>query len=195
MEGGRETMESFGVQFRINDDRRFDELRAVYGEVKRDKDAGKFRDPQAWVALVPDIAKGNFEWPTADERARWLDVRESAPIAVSRADQQLGARWDFYRVFESFEEGDYAVLGCERVGEKMGELRINPYGYPYGGVGPLIALAEAFGFEILGVNECGRFESRSELLDEARDNLTRQWSKDLGWLSWIRKRLRRDHGR
>jgi hypothetical protein len=84
---------------------------------------------------------------------------------VSNPDQQLGARWDFYRVFESFEEGDYVVLGCERVGGATGELRINPcFGYPYGGVGPLIALSEGFGFEVLGVNECGRFESRGELL-------------------------------
>lgn len=43
-------------------------------------------------------------------------------------------------------------------------MRLNPYGYPHGGVGPLIALAEAFGFTVLGVNECGKYESRSELL-------------------------------
>lgn len=36
----------------------------------------------------------------------------------------------------------------------------NPQWYPYGKVGPFIALAEAFGFAVLGVNECGRFESR-----------------------------------
>jgi len=43
-------------------------------------------------------------------------------------------------------------------------LRINTFSYPYGGVGALIALAEAFGFEVLGVNECGRFEGHAELL-------------------------------
>ena len=161
-------MEAFGVQFRINDDRRFGELCSLYAEVKRDKDAGAFRDPQAWLALVPDVAKNCFEWPTADERARWLGVRDSTPIAIPNPDQQLGARWDFYRVFEAFEEGDYAVLGCERTAEMVGELQIDPYGYPYGGVGPLIALAEAFGFEVLGVNECGRCERRAELLGGRR---------------------------
>jgi hypothetical protein len=157
-------MDAFGVQFRINDDRRFGELCSLYAEVKRDKDAGTFRDPREWVALVPDAIKSRFGWPTADERARWLSVRDSTPIAISNPDQQFGARWDFYRVFESFENGDYAVLGCQRTAETVGELQIDPYGYPYGGVGPLIALAEAFGFEVLGVNECGRFESRAELL-------------------------------
>jgi hypothetical protein len=158
-------MDAFGVQFLINDERRFGELSALYAEIRRDKDARRFRDPVEWAALVPDAVKAGFDWPTPEERARWLGVRNSTPIAVPDPNQQLGERWDFYRVFESFEDGDYAVLGCERVSGSVGELRIDPYGYPYGGVGPLIALAEAFGFEVLGVNECGRFESRAELLD------------------------------
>lgn len=160
-------MEAFGVQFRINDSQRFSELCSVYAQIKHDKDIGTFRNPAGWVVLMPDAIKANFEWPTAEERNRWVSVRSSTVIVVSDPNQQLGARWDFYRVFESFEEGDYVVLGCERCSDSIGELRIDPcFGYPYGGVGPLIALAEAFGFEVLGVNECGRFESRAEMLSE-----------------------------
>jgi len=51
-------------------------------------------------------------------------------------------------------------------GDGVAEMHINPQAYPYGGVGPLIALAEAFGFTVLGVNECGQYESRGELLHE-----------------------------
>src|SRR5687768_5177863 len=75
-------MDAFGVQFRINDDRRFGELCSLYAKVKRDKDAGAFRDPQEWVGLVPDVVKGSFEWPTADERARWLSVRDVGGAAL-----------------------------------------------------------------------------------------------------------------
>ena len=39
------------------------------------------------------------------------------------------------------------------------ELRIDPHAYPYGGVGPLIALAEAFGFTVLDVNEYGKYRA------------------------------------
>src|SRR5262249_36864085 len=140
------------------------ELAALYAEIKRDKDSGSFRDPSEWLALVPDAVKAQFDWPTPDERSRWLNVRASTPIAVPNPNQQLGARWDFYSVFESIEDCEYAVLGCERVADSAGELRIDTFSYPYGGVGALIALAEAFGFDVLGVNECGRFESRDELL-------------------------------
>jgi len=157
-------MKDFGVQFRINDNLRFEQLAALWAEIKREKDADTARDPSEWVALVPDPVKAHFEWPTSEERSRWLSVRPFTPNAIPNPNQQLGARWDFYRVFESIEEGEYGLLGCDRVSDTVGELRIDTYSYPYGGVGPLIALAEAFGFVILGVNECGRFESREELL-------------------------------
>src|SRR3712207_9233586 len=42
-------MEAFGVRFTVNDPQRFETLRALFAEVKRDKDAGQFRDPEEWV--------------------------------------------------------------------------------------------------------------------------------------------------
>jgi hypothetical protein len=160
-------MEAFGVRFAVNDLQRFEALRALYAEVKRDKDADQFRDPSEWVRLVPDEVKGHFSWPTAEERAHWLGIRGSVVIAIPDPSQQLGAEWDFYRVFEAIEESEYDVLGCELVAPDVGELRINPHAYPYGGVGPLIALAEGHGFTVLGVNECGEYESRERLLGGA----------------------------
>jgi hypothetical protein len=159
-------MDAFGVRFAVNNPQRFETLRSLYAEIKRDKDARQFRDPAEWVRLVPDEIKGKFSWPTPEEREHWLAVRESTPIAIPAPSQQLGAGWDFYRVFEAIEESEYDVLGCEMAGEGIAEMRIDPHAYPYGGVGPLIALAEAFGFTVLGVNGYGKYESRGELLGE-----------------------------
>jgi hypothetical protein len=50
------------------------------------------------------------------------------------------------------------------IDESHAEMQIDPSSYPYGGVGPFIALAEAFGFTVIGVNECGRYEPRDELI-------------------------------
>jgi hypothetical protein len=157
-------MEAFGVQFGVDSLQRFEALRLLYAEVRRDKDAGVFRDPAEWVRLVPDEVKARFSWPTPDERARWLGIRGSAVIAIPDPSQQLGTKWDFYRVFEAIEESEYDVLDCVLAEPGVGELRINPRAYPYGGVGPLIALAEGYGFTVLGVNECGEYESREQLL-------------------------------
>ena len=70
-------MEAFGVRFAVDDPQRFEALHALYAEIKRDKDAGQFRDPAEWVRLVPDEVKGRFSWPTNEERRRWLVVRDS----------------------------------------------------------------------------------------------------------------------
>lgn len=162
-------MESFGIQFRINNQRRFDELASLWAQIKHDKDTGTFRSPSDWAKLIPDAVKANFRWPTAQARSHWKTIRHSSITAVASPQHQLSQQWDFDRIFESIEESCYEVLGCERVLDSVGELQINPNdGYPYGGVGPLIALAEGFGFEVLGVNECGRFETRAELLNSQK---------------------------
>jgi hypothetical protein len=157
-------MEAFGVRFSVNDLTRFEALRSLYAEVKRDQDSGRFRDPGEWVRLVPDEVKTRFSWPTAEEREHWLGIRNSVVVVVADPSRQLGAEWDFYRMFEAIEESEYDVLDCALVDSGVGELRINPHAYPYGGVGPLIALAEAFGFTVLGVNEYGKYQPRHELL-------------------------------
>jgi hypothetical protein len=48
-------------------------------------------------------------------------VRAATPIRIDPPSEQLGGRWNFYRIFESFD---------------------------------------------LGVNECGRYESRAELVGQ-----------------------------
>lgn len=132
--------------------------------MKKDKDGGAFRDPQEWAGLVPDEAKAHFSWPTPQEREEWLRRRYSTPVFVPDPSEQIGAEWDFFRVFEAVEEGEYALVGCEMTDGTTAEMHIDPWSYPYGGLGPFIALAEAFGFRVVGLNEYGEYQSREELL-------------------------------
>jgi hypothetical protein len=159
-------MEAFGVRFAVNDAQRFQTLRHIFLEAKKDSDAGAFRDAKAWAALVPDEIKPRFSWPTDQERDEWAAVRGSTIIAVPEPEDQLGGVWVFDRVFEAIEESEYSLVSCEMVGDGIAEMRIDPHASPYGGVGPFIALAEAFGFRVLGVNEYGEYQSREDLLGE-----------------------------
>src|SRR5262249_33311042 len=119
---------------------------------------------EKWVRLVPQDARERFTWPTPQEREDWLRRKGSAVILVGQPKDQLGVKWDFYRVFESIADGEYDLLGCERVSPTGGEIRIDPHAYPYGGLGPFIALVEAYGFSVVGVNESGRYQPREELV-------------------------------
>lgn len=154
-------VQHFGIRFATNNSARLATLQALVEELKKDKNAGLFRDPEAWKILVPDETKSNFEWPSAEERKAYLG--RMPPVIIEQPSTQLGARWDLYRVFESVAEGDYELLGLEIIDDATAEIRINPMGYPYGGLGPFIALAEAYGFQVIGVNEYGKYESREEL--------------------------------
>jgi|GEM_PF-2955394 len=159
-------MEAFGIRFAVNDTQRFESLRRIFVEVKQDMDAGVFREMQEWEKFVPEDIKPRFRWITEKERTEWAAVRNSTVIAVPEPADQLGGVWVFDRVFEAMEESEYTLLSCEMVEEGIAEMRIDPHAYPYGGVGPFIALAEAFGFRVLGVNEYGKYQSREELLSE-----------------------------
>ena len=157
-------MEDFGVRFRIDDASRFEQLRKLFEEIKKEKDSETSRADEEWLPLVPSSVRENFYWPTSIERQGWLKVRDSTPIAIAAPEDQLGSKWDFLRVIESFEDGEYGLLACEPTTEKgVGETRIDPWAYPYGGLGPLIALIEAFNFSVIGVNEYGRYLSRDDL--------------------------------
>lgn len=156
-------MNAFGIRFRVSDQNRFESLRQLFYKLKADKENDSF-DPQEWPALVPEEVKPNFDWPTDEDRQKWLSVRNSTVICYGDPADDLSTRWDFFRVFESIEEGEYSLISCELIEERVAEIHIDPEAYPYGGVDPMIALAEAFGFFLLGVNEYGKYQTREQLL-------------------------------
>jgi hypothetical protein len=162
-------MEAFGICFSVGDHDRFARLATLFEHLKSGKAAGIAGHPEGWKTLVPDDVKSNFGAP--DEEARMMRIANRPPIIIGEPSDQIGATWDFYRVFESIEDGDYELLTCEMVAPNMAEIRINPFGYPYGGLGPFIALAEAFGFRILGVNEYGKYQSREEIIGDDSESV------------------------
>lgn len=154
-------MEAFGIRFKVLDQKRFASLAMLFNELKKCKSAGISLEPETLKTLVPEDIKSHFSGP--DEEARLTRLSDKPVVIISEPSGQLGATWDFYRVFESVEEGDYDLLECVMIDSEVAEIHIYPFGYPYGGVGPFIALAEAFGFRVLGVNEYGKYQSREEL--------------------------------
>lgn len=159
-------MEEFGIRFRVTEASRFQQFCSLFNEIKQDKDAEDFRDLNMWFNLVPDDVKSAFNLLTSKDRSEWQNLRIGTIVKIASPAEQIGETWVFDRVFESIEEGDYSLLSCQMVEADIAEIHIDPYGYPYGGVGALIALAEAFGFFVLGVNECGEYESREQLCKE-----------------------------
>lgn len=157
-------MEQFGIRFEYGNAAHLEALRLLYNALKHDKEAEIHRDFSYWFFAIPIELRSNFDWPDEQTLADLKLQRESCPICIPEPAEQLSTRWDFYSLVDSIHSGDYSVLGLEARSDSMAELRIDPHGYPYGGVGPLMALTEGFGFTILGVNEYGKYLTREELL-------------------------------
>lgn len=157
-------MEKFGVRFTFDNAEHLEALGRLYGEIKQDKDSGSFRTFSSWAPLVPTQLRDNFDWPDEDALNELAQRRASSPVVISEPEDHLIGRWDFYSVVDSINTAEYTVLGLEQAGENIAELQINPDCYPYGGIGALMALVQGFGFDIIGVNEYGKYHTRDELL-------------------------------
>lgn len=112
--------------------------------------------------LIPVTIRSNFIWPSAEEIQRHK-VDQTRPLAISRPGMFFGKQWSLVRVLDLIDSCEYTLDRCEMVADGTAELHIETRSYPYGGLNALIALVEGFGFYVVGVNECGRYESRDEL--------------------------------
>lgn len=156
------TMDEFGIRFGSGTEENFNTLRSLFLEIKNDKDNETERDESDWINFVPDSLKNNFDWPDELKRAEWLDFIKDKAIAIPDVSSQLSAKWDFYSIIDAFHSGEYDLMDCVKVNDSY-EMHIYPFSYPYGGIGPLIALAEGFCFEIIGINEYGKYLKRDEI--------------------------------
>lgn len=155
-------MEEFGIRFKSSNEAHFSALRRLFLAIKKDKDDGTSRSEKDWIAFVPKELRANFIWPNEAERAEWLYFSRDKPVSIPDETSLITEQWNFYCIVDAFHNGDYDLLRCEKVNDSY-EMHIYPFGYPYGGIGPLIALAEGFGFKIEGVNVYGKYLDRSEL--------------------------------
>ncbi len=155
------------VRFLADDEVRFTALQRTFDAVKSIKnldyadyvadDSPRDHDIDELKAMMPPEFVGSFDWPVsgAVDDHRLDPIR---PVAISPPGTYLGERWSFVRILERIDMSEYSLVSCERTAPGTAELRVEAHSYPYGGLNSLIALVEGFGFKVIGVNECGRYE-------------------------------------
>ena len=80
------------------------------------------------------------------------DLR-TRPIAITPTDQAMGLTWDFDSLIDAFVNGEYNLLSCEMTDDRKARLCFYALAYPYGGVGCMVALVEAFGGVVTGIDD------------------------------------------
>jgi hypothetical protein len=141
------------IEFTVNNPERFERLRRVFLELKKDKDADHFRAEEEWPRYFDNEALDHFHWPTPEERSRWKVESQHRPILIMPTEMTSGLQWDFFSMIDAFQNGEYELRTCELIGPTKGRLEFYALAYPYGGVGCIVALIEAFGFTITGIQD------------------------------------------
>jgi len=141
------------IEFTIHSRDRLHQLRRVVLELQRDKADNNRRDSTALQSLFDQDALSHFSWPTPEGRVERLHDLATRPVLLTPTEQAVGQCWDFDSMIHAIMEGEYDLLGCEPSVPGKAVLRFDAQAYPYGGVGALVALVEAFGFAVSGIDD------------------------------------------
>jgi hypothetical protein len=141
------------VEFSISSPERFAALQQVFGELKRDKDAHHWRSNEELLKLFDAEALTHFYWPPDDARRRRLEELRNRPIIATPTEQTAGQTWDFDSLIHAFVIGEFGLLSCEMTDDSKARLNFLAQAYPYGGVGCMVGLVEAFGGVVTGIDD------------------------------------------
>src|SRR5687768_439486 len=136
------------VEFELDDEERFDALCKVFRELIKDKQAKLFRSEAEWLQLFDEKALSYFWWPTEEELALWKKLWDATPWDKRDLELELERPWDFASMIGAFEDGEYELKECIRVGPAKGRLVFHALAWPYGGTECMDALIEAFGGKV-----------------------------------------------
>lgn len=161
------------VRFRVDSLSRFESLQHVFAEIKavknldftEESDASNQQDVEYNIDrmrdLLPEDVRSNFVWPDMNDLAEHK-VDSSRPIKFSPPGALRGAEWSLVRILDLIDTCEYSLDRCDLVDDQTGELHVETWAYAYGGLNALIALVEGFGFTVVGVDECGKYEPFSD---------------------------------
>ena len=147
------------MEFSISSQERFAALQRVFAELKRDKDADDWRSNEELLTYFDAESLNHFYWPPDDERIQRLEDLRTKPILLTPTELTKGEVWDFDSLIDAFVNGEYELLDCKMLGEGCARISFYAQAYPYGGVGCMVGLIEAFDGVVTGIEDGTGFVS------------------------------------
>ncbi len=141
------------IEFTVSSPDRFAALQRVFAVFKHDKDANDWRSQAELLNSFDEDSLKNFSWPPDDLRQQRLRDLETRPVSITPTEQTKNSRWDFDSLLAAFKEGEYILVSCEMTEGGKARLEFYSLAYPYGGVGCMVALVEAFEGVVTAIND------------------------------------------
>jgi len=141
------------VEFVVHSEERLRQLQRVVVELQRGKTGADQGPPGDFERFFDQEALSHFTWPDSEQRAQRLHDLRTRLVVLTPTDQAVGQRWDFDSMVHAIMEAEYDLLGCEPSQGGRARLSFRALAYPYGDVGALVALVEAFGFTLTSIED------------------------------------------
>lgn len=144
------------IQMKLIRPERLDALNRFVTKLKEAKLSESFPSDREWKQCVDEQMGSYFSDHTPEEMQEWSREWEATPVEQRLQDPSLHPHWDFGSFLDALNNGEFIILELQ-VGTDDARLSFEPLAYPYGGCSCLVALAEAFGQEVVGVDDGGGF--------------------------------------
>lgn len=141
------------IEFSIHSPERFAALQRAFAELKHDKNADTWRPRSELMKCFDAESLRHFHWFDEKERTLRLEELRTRPIAIAPTEESTGQAWDFDSLIFAFRNGEYMLVDCEMTEGEKGRLTFSAFSDPYGGVGCMVALVEAFGCNVTGIDD------------------------------------------
>lgn len=145
------------VEFESDGERPLQRLTDFFGLVKTVKDSDEPADETQLLAFLTNGERSYFSNHTPDEKAEWNEYWFSTPLPKRHSPEMLIPQWDCASMLDAIWNGDYDLIAIQPWAT-CHVLEFNPHGYPYGGIGSLVALVECFGHRVVGVDDGTGYE-------------------------------------
>ena len=120
------------LEFEIENDKNFIELKYEFELVKEAKNNGIPQPDDFWVNNFPDYSLKQFYFLDGD-------IKPRIPTA-----HKGEFTWHFYSLTELLQTNyDIEYIGCYKLSDKCGRLEYAPFGYSYGGITGLITFVRS----------------------------------------------------
>jgi hypothetical protein len=145
------------VEFESDGAKSLQRLTEFFDILKTAKDSDEPADESKLLAYLTDDERAYFSNLTSEEVAEWNEYWFSTPLPKRHSPEMLVPQWDFASMLDAIWNGDYDLIAIQPRAPRH-VLEFNPHGYPYGGIGSLVALVECFGHQVVGVDDGTGYE-------------------------------------
>lgn len=142
------------IEFTICDDSAYSRMTSLFEYIKEikalDIQVSNLCNDSKLVDFFTEAELDYFWWPTKQEAAEFWKLY--AGLSREEKDKLIEAKsWDFETVFDEIGQGEYRIVGCERIDKNIGILHFDPVSFPYGGAQPIVEVIKAFGMKIVSL--------------------------------------------